>query len=100
MENNSYKLAEKDYSLKEKYSFKDWGNILKIILGVDSEKPEIVVVTLLSDDKLIEILNLILDRPLEDELFEDDFEEATRAINDFFSRKKSLMKQSNKPSKN
>lgn len=100
MESKNYDLAGKEYSLKEKYSFKDWGNILKVIMGMDSEKPEIVVVTLLAEDKLIELLNLILDRPLEDELFEDDFEAAARAINDFFSRKKSLMKHSNKPSEN
>lgn len=95
-----YILSGKEYQQKEKYSFKEWGNILKIIFEVGPDKAEMAVVVLLADDKLIQLLNLILDRKVEDELYEDDFDEAARAVNDFFSRKKSLMRNIQKPSAN
>lgn len=86
-----YKINNAEYKLKEKYTLKDWGKILKILSGLTLEDNNSIAL-LLSDNRVEELLAIILDRPVEGEIYEDDFSEVSRAINDFFSRKKSLMK--------
>lgn len=89
-----YKINNAEYKLKEKYTLKDWGKILKILSGLTLEDNNSIAL-LLSDNRVEELLAIILDRPVEDEIYEDDFNEVSRAINDFFTRKKSLMKNTN-----
>jgi hypothetical protein len=55
---------------------------------------------LLSEDRIENLLAVILDRPVEGEIYEDDFTEVSRAINDFFTRKKSLIKNTSSSSIN
>lgn len=86
-----YTINQKTYKLKDRYSLKDWGKILKILSGLTLEDNNSIAL-LLSDNRVEELLAIILDRPVEGEIYEDDFSEVSRAINDFFSRKKSLMK--------
>jgi hypothetical protein len=89
-----YTINQKTYKLKDRYSLKDWGKILKILSGLTLEDNNSIAL-LLSDNRVEELLAIILDRPVEDEIYEDDFNEVSRAINDFFTRKKSLMKNTN-----
>lgn len=86
-----YKINNAEYKLKEKYTLKDWGKILKILSGLTLEDNNSIAL-LLSDNRVEELLAIILDRPVEGEIYEDDFSEVSRAINDFFTRKKSLIK--------
>lgn len=86
-----YKINNAEYKLKEKYTLKDWGKILKILSGLTLEDNNSIAL-LLSDNRVEELLAIILDRPVEGEIYEEDFEEVSRAINDFFTRKKSLIK--------
>jgi hypothetical protein len=86
-----YKINGKEYKLKEKYSLRDWGNILKLLSGIEEKSPADQIIILLADNKIIQFLNIILDNPIDD-VYEDDFEEVNKIIKDFFSRKTSLMK--------
>lgn len=88
-----YKINNIEYNLKNKYSLKEWGLILKILqnFGQDNNITEQIVI-LLADDKLLQLLNIILDKPIEGDIYEDDFEEVNKIIQDFFSRKNSLIK--------
>lgn len=94
-----YKINNAEYKLKEKYTLKDWGKILKILSGLTLEDNNSIAL-LLSDNRVEELLAIILDRPVEGEIYEDDFTEVSRAINDFFSRKKSLIKNTSSSSIN
>jgi putative heme iron utilization protein len=95
MSEKVYTLAGKKYLPKEKYSLKTWGEIIKILNETETDDPIAVVGALLSGDKLVKILNLILDKNIEGELMEDDLPEVSRVITDFFSRKSSLLKNGN-----
>lgn len=91
-----YTINDIEYKLKEKYSLKTWGLILKILQSISGNETDIII-NLLVEDKLIEILNLILDVDETNkitEVFEEDLETINKIITDFFSRKKSLMKGS------
>lgn len=92
METKTYTINQKQYQLKDKYSLSDWGEIIKIIgaLGNDNEFNSMVM--LLADNKLQELLNVILDKPVDTVIYEDDFKAVSDAVNDFFTRKKSLIK--------
>lgn len=80
-----------EYQLKQRYSLKDWGVILKLLAG-SNQSPDQVLISLLAEDKLKELLNLILDKPIVGELYEEDIETVARVINDFFGRSKSLIR--------
>lgn len=95
-----YIINNKTYRLKEKYTLKDWGEILKILSDVDKNNIENSLIILLSDNKITELLNIILDRKIEDEIYEDDFETINKVIQDFFTRKSSLIKNTNSSSAN
>lgn len=86
-----YRINNSEYRLKERYTLKDWGKILKIVSGIGNDERGSAML-LLTDNRVEELLGVILDRPVEGEIYEDDFEEISRAINDFFSRKKNLMR--------
>jgi len=86
-----YTINQKTYQLKNKYTLKDWGEILKILSGFNLEDNNSIIL-LLTDNRIERLLSIILDKPIEGEIYEEDFEEVSRAINDFFTRKKSLMK--------
>lgn len=91
-----YIINGNEYNLKEKYSLKTWGLILKILQSISGNETDIII-NLLVEDKLIEILNLILEVNETNkiiEVYEEDFETINKIITDFFSRKKSLMKGS------
>jgi len=92
MSQKKYTIGGKDYFFKEKYTLKDWGMIMKIISSIDLKNNINMLVALLEGDSMVKLLNIILDKPLEGEIYEDDFEEVSRVINHFFTRKKSLMK--------
>ncbi|MEP0860563.1 MAG: hypothetical protein HRF52_03895 [Ignavibacterium sp.] len=94
-----YTINQKTYKLKDRYSLKDWGKILKILSGLTLEDNNSIAL-LLSDNRVEELLAIILDRPVEGEIYEDDFSEVSRAINDFFTRKKSLIKNTSSSSIN
>jgi len=90
-----YLINGKEYKLKEKYTIKDWGYILKILSAIGKNDIENSLIILLSEDKIIELLNLILDKKIEGEIYEEDFETVNKIIQDFFSRKNSLIKNIN-----
>mgnify|MGYP005829814799 CR=1 FL=1 len=93
-ERKKYLINNKEYYFKERYSLKDWGGIIEIITSPNSleNKDEInLVIHLLKEDNIIKLLNLIFTEPIEGEIYEDDFEEVTNAINDFMMRKKNSM---------
>lgn len=85
----SYKINNREYKLKGKYTLREWGEILKLLNYTD---PQQAIIQLLAEDKIKQLLNLILDTPITEELYEDDIEEISKAIIDFFSREKSLIK--------
>ncbi|MCS7054458.1 MAG: hypothetical protein NZM09_12115 [Ignavibacterium sp.] len=87
-----YKINNTYFALREKYSLRDWGNILKIIGDLDPENNKNSFIILLSEGKIIDLLNIILNGKVPEEIYEEDFAEVTRAINDFFLRKQSLIK--------
>lgn len=89
-----YKINQQTYRLKNKYTLKDWGKIIKLLSGFNLDDSGSIPL-LLTDNRIEELLAIILDKPVEGEIYEDDFEEVSRAINDFFTRKKSLMKNTN-----
>lgn len=89
-----YTINQKTYQLKDKYTLKDWGKIIKILSGLTLDDDNSVAL-LLSDNRVEDLLAIILDKPIEGDIYEEDFEEVSRAINDFFTRKKSLMKNTN-----
>jgi hypothetical protein len=90
-ENKKYVLGGKDYSAKEKYSLTIWGKIIALLQGFDATDTMAGIVVLLADGNLVAMLNLILSETVKDELFEEDFEEVGKIINDFFTRKSSLI---------
>ena len=92
MNNKVYKINGIEYKLKDKYTLKDWGNILKILSAFDPNNIQNSIIILLTEDKIKDLLALILNKPIEGEIYEDDFETINRVIQDFFSRKKSLIK--------
>ena len=92
MSNKVYKINGIEYKLKDKYTLKDWGNILKILSAFDPNNIQNSIIILLTEDKIKDLLSLILNKPIEGEIYEDDFETINRVIQDFFSRKKSLIK--------
>lgn len=87
-----YRINDIEYKLKEKFSLNDWGKIISIVNTVNPKDEDNAVVLLLSESRIQNLLNIILDKPVEGEIYEDDFAEVNRIITDFFSRKKSLMK--------
>ncbi|BDQ03488.1 hypothetical protein [Ignavibacterium sp.] len=90
-ETKPYTINQQIYHLKNKYTLKDWGRILKILSGLNTDDKNSIML-LLTDNRVEDLLGVILDRPVEGDIFEEDFNEVSRAINDFFTRKKSLMK--------
>jgi hypothetical protein len=95
----TYLINNTSYALKEKYTLKDWGNIIKIIGTLDLDNNVGAVGLIMAEGKLQELLNTILNGKIEGEIFEDDFEVVVEVINDFFARKKSLIKSLNNSSK-
>ena len=87
----TYILNGNKYSTHEKYTMQDWGSILKFLQGFDATDPLAGVIILLQGDNLTELLKLILCDYNGEKLFEDDFEEVSKIISDFFTRKNSLI---------
>ncbi len=87
-----YQINGKIYKLKDKYTLKEWGKILKLLMNINNNDLQTSMIILLENNLLIELLNIILDNNIEEEIYEEDFETITKIINDFFSRKNSLMK--------
>lgn len=89
-----YKINNIEYALKDKYTLKDWGKILRTINAASTDKTNDTIINLLEDNKIVELMNLILDvkENIIIDIYEEDFETVTKVINDFFSRNKSLMK--------
>ena len=91
---NKYIINGKEYTLKEKYSSKDWGKIMLILGGLKINEDVVfgMVGQLLADGSFERLLNIILtgSEPIE-EVFDDDFKPASEAINDFFTLKKNMM---------
>lgn len=83
-----------EYTLKEKYSLKDWGKIFKTINASSTTNTNDTIINLLEDNKIVDLMNLILDvkENVIGDIYEEDFETVTRVINDFFSRNTSLIK--------
>lgn len=94
----TYLINNTNYALKEKYTLKDWGTVLKIISGLDLENTVNSVAVIMAEGKLQELLAVILNGKIEGEIFEDDFQTVLDVINDFFSRKKSLISSINQSS--
>ncbi|MFZ5986927.1 MAG: hypothetical protein ACOYWZ_07370 [Bacillota bacterium] len=87
-----YRINQEIYHLRSKYALREWGMILKILSELDSSNINNQIITLLADNKLIDLLNLILDHPIVGDIYEEDFEEVNKVIRDFFSRKSGLIK--------
>ncbi len=92
MEEKKYKINGKEYFSKERYSLKDWGKIIGVVGELDNDNAVNTISFLLSGDKVNDLLAIVFTQPVEGEIYEEDFEEVSRAINDFFTRKKNLMK--------
>lgn len=84
----TYLINNTNYALKEKYTLKDWGTVLKIISGLDLENTVNSVAVIMAEGKLQELLAVILNGKIEGEIFEDDFQTVLDVINDFFHEKK------------
>jgi hypothetical protein len=88
-----YQINGKNYKLKEKYTLKEWGEIIKLLSELQhGDNSPNALISLLANGLLIQLLNLILDNPIEGELYENDIDTITKIIEDFFSRKESLIK--------
>ena len=87
-----YNIGGKEFTAKERYSLKDWGRILRIVGDVDTSDNLNALTTLLVGDNVKDLLGIIFAEPVTEEIYEEDFQEASRAINDFFGRKDSLMR--------
>jgi len=88
-----YTINGKQYTLKEKYTLRDWGQILKLLSSIQPvEDVTKATVILLTDNKIVELLNLILSSKVEGELYEDDLPVITEILQVFFSRKNGLIK--------
>lgn len=89
-----YIINNVEYKLKDKYSLKDWGKILEIINSANGKDEQSVIINLLAQDKITDLLNIILDTQgaIINDIYEEDFDTVNKVITDFFSRKKSLMK--------
>lgn len=94
-----YKIAGNEYRLKNRYTLKDWGEIIKITAKLSLENHMNSLIILLAENQLEAMLSLLLDKPIQNELYEDDFEEISNVIRDFFLRKGSLMTNINPTSK-
>lgn len=94
-----YTINQKTYQLKSRYTLKDWGKILSLLGGLNPDDNNSIAL-LLTDNRVEDLLAVILDKPVEGEIYEDDFTEVSRAINDFFTRKKSLIKNTSSSSIN
>ncbi|PID59464.1 MAG: hypothetical protein CR986_06220 [Ignavibacteriae bacterium] len=95
----TYKLAGKEFTAKKRYSLKDWGKIIEQLEGFDPENPIAGTAVLLKGNTVNNILDAIFEEDFNEELYEDDFTKAMKVINDFFTRKKSLMNASASSSK-
>lgn len=91
-----YIIQSKEYYFREKYSFGDWQKVIKFLQGVNPDDVMSMVSIILDESKIIPLLNIIVsgDNPLPETLYESDFEEVNRAIQDFFLRKESLIRLS------
>lgn len=90
----TYKINCKEYRLKEKYSSKDWGQLM-IILGELEPKEDAMfgmVGQLLSSGNFEKLLNILLvgTEPI-NEVYDDDFKDCADAVNDFFALKKNMI---------
>jgi hypothetical protein len=92
MEQKKYLIGGKEFTPKARYSLKDWGRILRIVGNVDTNDNLNALTTLLVGDNVRDLLGIIFTEPVNEEIYEEDFQEASRAINDFFGRKDSLMR--------
>jgi hypothetical protein len=88
-----YQINGKNYKLKEKYTLKEWGEIIKLLSELQhGDNSANALISLLSNGLLIQLLSLILDNPIDGELYENDVDTIIKIIEDFFSRKESLIK--------
>jgi len=55
---------------------------------VEKNNIENSIIVLLPENKIIELLDVILDRKIEGEIYKEDFDTINQIIQDFFSRKK------------
>jgi len=85
-----YLINKKEYELKERYTLKDWGKILRLLASFNKGDVEGSIIILLAEDKIIELLNLILNKQIVGDVYEDDINEVNKVIKDFFLRKSGL----------
>jgi len=55
---------------------------------VEKNNIENSIIVLLAENKIMELLDVILDRKIEGEIYKEDFDTINQLIQDFFSRKK------------
>ena len=55
---------------------------------VEKNNIENSIIVLLAENKIMELLDVILDRKIEGEIYKEDFDTINQIIQDFFSRKK------------
>jgi len=81
-----YIIQNNSFSLKGNYSFGDWQKVIRFIGDINMNEPLQVIEVLLDEKKVIPLLNTILTgaKPITEPLFEEEFEEVNKAINDFF----------------
>lgn len=97
-EQRTYIINNTEYHLKEKYTLKDWGRIIQCVETLDKDNIEKSMIILLAEDKLGDLLNLILDKPISGDLYEEDFDTVNKVTKDFFSRKNPLTGNTTKSS--
>lgn len=102
-EQKSYLINGITYTLKDKYTSKDWGQIIVIISAMGETKVVMGAVgQLLANGDFEKLLNIILDvkdKPIE-VLYDDSFESAGCAFNDFMALKKNSIPSTTGSSKN
>ncbi|CAG0979835.1 hypothetical protein ANAEL_01680 [Anaerolineales bacterium] len=93
-----YTLNNQIYTAKPRYPMQVFGEILKVLADGKKETTEATVLNLLTSGGLVALLSLILDRPVDGELYAEDFPVVNEVINDFFFANSKLMGDSESPS--
>ncbi len=99
MGNKTYKINGTELTLKEKYSFSEWAEILEILRRSEDENESEMFFHLIKSGDIARLVSIITGEVIE-ELYDSDAKEIGRLITDFFSRKEGLISVSQKSSKN
>lgn len=87
-----YSLQGDILKLKEKYTFGEWQKIMSFLKDIKTDDMLSMMELLLNEEKIKNLLSIIVAGKIPETLYEDDFPVVNEIINDFFLRKNSLIK--------